>query len=635
MKKNLLLTFFLMCLLPFSVFAVEDPTAVTVTVAKPSNSYVNVTYTPFGMTTETTTTFADIESYVGTISVKSGTSLKVNVTPITSYAFDKIVIDGGDPIVENDYIIPSVAGNLTITTSVVRMYTFTLAKPANCDIEVEYFPAPLISSNAKLLTITPAETGDVVLKVKNGTAFKVNVIPIEGYALERITVSNASYYDNPYTISPANSDKAISVSVVKTCLVNIVKPINSTVVVNYVEPLGSAPKTKTLANIEDYDGDIIVKDGTQLSVTVNSNTGYEFSKTLINDEVKTTNPTIVTSVTADLSITTEVVKKKYLLTITSPINGSIVVMNGSTPVVNGAMIEHGSLLTISSTPHQNYVLTSLTVNGEAITSGDVHTVTDVVSIQSVFTYVAPKYVVSITQPANGEIVVRRKVVTSTTEAYVKILSGTEVTEGTLLYVDVNPDENYIVNSLTVNGEVVADGSSLPISFELTGATLIQADLEIAQQKITLADVPNGSVTVKNGTRFINTGDLVNRGTILALQAIPSKEYKFKQWWDGDTNPEREIVVGKTDITVSALFVLITGIEQVYSGMNVYAANNAIYLNGVGADVTSVYVVDMAGKVVYNSKPELGQTIINPVNRGIYIVVVKGKKGNVSSKVIVK
>ncbi|MDD3357920.1 MAG: T9SS type A sorting domain-containing protein, partial [Parabacteroides sp.] len=61
----------------------------------------------------------------------------------------------------------------------------------------------------------------------------------------------------------------------------------------------------------------------------------------------------------------------------------------------------------------------------------------------------------------------------------------------------------------------------------------------------------------------------------------------------------------------------------------------IYLNGVGTDVTSVSVVDMAGKVVYNSKPELGQTIINPVNRGIYIVVVKGKKGNVSSKVIVK
>ena len=67
-------------------------------------------------------------------------------------------------------------------------------------------------------------------------------------------------------------------------------------------------------------------------------------------------------------------------------------------------------------------------------------------------------------------------------------------------------------------------------------------------------------------------------------------------------------------------------------MSVYAADGAIYLNGVTEDVISVSIIDMAGKIVYNSKPEFDRLFI-PVNRGVYVVLVKGTKGNVSTKVI--
>ena len=131
MKKNLLLTFFLLCLLPLSVFAVDDPEAVTVTITKPTNSYVEVAYTPFGTTTATTKTFMDIDGYDGTISIESGASVKVKVTPISTYAFDKIVVNEADPILENDYLIEDVTEATTIATSVVKMYTFTITKPEN------------------------------------------------------------------------------------------------------------------------------------------------------------------------------------------------------------------------------------------------------------------------------------------------------------------------------------------------------------------------------------------------------------------------------------------------------------------------------------------------------------------------
>ena len=637
MKKNLLLTFFLLYLLPLTVFAVEDPVAVSVTITKPTNSYVDVTHTPFGLTSETTTRFDDIDDYVATISIEPGTDLKVKVTPRSLHAFDKIVVNEADPILENDYLIENVTEATTITASVVRMYTFTITKPVKCDFEVEYMPAPLESRVLVTKTFTPDEAGDVTLKVKAGSKFSFKVTPDEGYALESIKALNATITDNPYVINSVNSDVSISALVVKTHTVTIEKPQNSTVLVSYIDPLGSASKQINLSgDVGDYNGVIVVKDGTQLSVTVNPATGYKFSKTEVNTEVNTTeNPRIISPVTTDLNITTEVTKKQYLLTITPPSNGTITVMAGSTQLVTGALVEHGTQLTVTATPLENYQLSSLTLNGEAFTSVDTYEVEGPVTIQAVFTYVAPKYVVTITQPSNGEIVVRRKVVTSTTEAYVKVLSGSEITEGTTLYVDVNPAENYIVNSLKVNGSKVADLTSLPYSFEISKQTMIEAELEIAQQKIIFADVQNGSFIVKSGTKFLNSGDLVNRGTVLTLQAIPSKEYKFKQWWDGDINAEREIVVSKADITVSAEFALITGIEELYTGMSVYAADGAIYLNGVTEDVTSVSIIDMAGKIVYNSKPEFGQTVLSPVNRGVYVVLVKGTKGNVSTKVIVK
>lgn len=635
MKKNLLLTFFLLCLLPLAVFAADDPVAVNVTITKPTNSYVEVTYTPFGTSTETTKEFKDIDDYVGTISIVSGASVKVKVTPISSYAFDKIVVNGGTPIVENDYTIANITEATTITTSVVKMYTFTIVKPINCDIKVEYLPAPLISSVNVPLTITPDETGNVILKVKSGTSFSFEVIPDEGYALERIIAAGAAKTINPYVVTPVNSDMEISATVVKTRTVTITKPQNSTILVSYTEPLGSASKEKTLSDVEGYNGTIVVKEGTQLSVTVNPATGYEFSKTLIGTEVSTENPTLISPVATDLNISTEVVKKKYTLTITPPTNGTITVMAGSTQLTSGALVEHGTQLTVTATPQAEHELTSLTVNSEDLTSGSTYTVSGPVTVQAVFTYVAPKYTITFAQPENGTLTVRRRVVDGSNEAYVLVSSGSLIAKGTVLYIYADPADTYVVSSFKINNTSVDDITAFPVLKEVEGATSIAVTFTKGKQLITITPPVNGEITVKDNDRFINSGSSVDRGTVLTLNAYAKPNYKFKKWWDGNTDAERQLTVDVLDITVSAEFALITGIEELYTGMSVYAADGAIYLNGVTEDVTSVSIIDMAGKIVYNSKPEFGQTVLSPVNRGVYVVLVKGTKGNVSTKVIVK
>ncbi|WP_446785836.1 T9SS type A sorting domain-containing protein [Macellibacteroides fermentans] len=635
MKKNLLLTFFLLCMLPLAVFAVEDPVAVTVTLTKPTNSYVEVTYTPFGTTTETTKEFKDIDDYEGTISILYGASVKVKVTPISSFAFHKIVVNGGTPIVENDYTIANITEAITINTSVVKMYTFTITKPANCDFEVEYFPAPLISQNSLSQTVTPDEAGDVTLKVKNGTSFSFKVIPDEGYALEEITASNTTILLNPYLVPIVNSDMAISASVVKTHTVTIAEPINSTLLVSYTEPLGSASKQKILSDIQDYDGAIVVKEGTPLTVAVNPSTGYQFSKTLVGSDIYLENPTLIASVTKDLAISTEVVKKKYTLTITPPSNGSITVKEGNTYLESGDEVEHGAELTVTATPQIEHDLEWLKVNGTEIESGSPFTVTGPVTIGAEFIYVAPKYTITFDQPDNGELTVRRRVVEGSNEAYVEIESGSSIAKGTVLYLYAAPATNYVVSSFKVNNTSVDNITDYPVLTEVKGPTTIAVAFIKGKQLLTITPPVNGEITVKDNGNFVNSGSSVDRGTVLTLNAYAKTNYKFKKWWDGNTDAEREIKVDVKDLIISAEFVLITGIEELYTGMSVYAADGAIYLNGVTEDVTSVSIIDMAGKIVYNSKPEFGQTVLSPVNRGVYVVLVKGIKGNVSTKVIVK
>ncbi|HNP91951.1 hypothetical protein, partial [Macellibacteroides fermentans] len=73
MKKNLLLTFFLLCLLPLAVFAeVTPPELDTVKVVKPQNSVVKVTFTSAVSLAQKDTVLTQSGTYNGSLLVIHG-----------------------------------------------------------------------------------------------------------------------------------------------------------------------------------------------------------------------------------------------------------------------------------------------------------------------------------------------------------------------------------------------------------------------------------------------------------------------------------------------------------------------------------------------------------------------------------
>lgn len=92
------------------------------------------------------------------------------------------------------------------------------------------------------------------------------------------------------------SDKTITTSVVKSHTIKVTKPVNSLVKVNYTAPLGGIAKDTTFTSSSLYVDSIVVKDGTDLTVTVTPNTGYEFINMFIGLDEFTANPKTVTAV---------------------------------------------------------------------------------------------------------------------------------------------------------------------------------------------------------------------------------------------------------------------------------------------------------------------------------------------------
>ncbi|MEG2239449.1 MAG: hypothetical protein RRX93_08555, partial [Bacteroidales bacterium] len=108
-------------------------------------------------------------------------------------------------------------------------------------------------------------------------------------------------------------------------------------------------------------------------------------------------------------------------------------------------------------------------------------------------------------------------------------------------------------------------STVPSNQGFTGfeSTLVHVSPSIPDTirfVVRITPAQNGSFTVKNGSKTIHNGDLVDSNTRLQLVAIPEKGYVFDQWWDKDTLATKEYIL-KSSVSISALFKKGLAVEE--------------------------------------------------------------------------
>ncbi|MDD3401242.1 MAG: InlB B-repeat-containing protein, partial [Eubacteriales bacterium] len=201
----------------------------------------------------------------------------------------------------------------------------------------------------------------------------------------------------------------------------------------------------------------------------------------------------------------------YEVTYTAPTNGTLVVedANGD-EVVSGTEVESGTVLTITATANANYNLATLTVNGDAFTSGETYTVTGATEIAATFELIQV-YEITITAVENGTLTVED----ANGDA---IGDGDTVLGGAVITVTATPADGYRLLSLTVAGESFTSGETYTVNADTAIAATFEAIPQYTVSYIDKGAAYGTSQTVYDGTAITLPADLTGVG-----------DYTFAGW----------------------------------------------------------------------------------------------------------
>lgn len=114
--------------------------------------------------------------------------------------------------------------------------------------------------------------------------------------------------------------------------------------------------------------------------------------------------------------------------------------------------------------------------------------------------------------------------------------------------------------------------------------------------------------------------LVEDGETVTLIAHANDGYRFVRWSTGETTESINITVDGEDVTVTAYFELVTGIEDAdMNDVTIYSTDSKIVVRG--AEGNTVYVFDVNGRLVSNMANATETVEFRMANTGVYLVKV--------------
>ena len=123
------------------------------------------------------------------------------------------------------------------------------------------------------------------------------------------------------------------------------------------------------------------------------------------------------------------------------------------------------------------------------------------------------YTITYNQPANGTLTVKN--------GWQTIHSGDSAEYGIVLTIEATPAQYYKLDSIRVNG-IRTSG----FSFTVDSNTMVEAYFSKMKYTVTYTQPANGTLTLKNGSQTILSGDSVEYGTVLTVETIPSQGYRL-------------------------------------------------------------------------------------------------------------
>ena len=215
------------------------------------------------------------------------------------------------------------------------------------------------------ITIDPnIEHGKVTLShsgsVAYGTEVTVMVTPNEGYKLAKLTANG------------------VDITATKTFVVKAATTVEATFALQAFAVTAKAPQNGKIT-IKGYGDLTKVPYGTELTVEVTPNQGYELTKLTANGADITATKTFVVKKATTVEAT--FTKQTFAVTAKAPQNGKITIKGYS----DLKKVPYGTELTVEVTPNAGYKLAKLTANGADITATKKFVVKKATTVEATFT----------------------------------------------------------------------------------------------------------------------------------------------------------------------------------------------------------------------------------------------------------
>lgn len=540
--------------------------------------------------------------------IPNGTQLLVTLTPEKGYVVDD---DALGTSVKTEYTDEDKSGNTTDTKSykvenVIANVTVKGAFKALSTHKVTYEPviAAGESANGTLTAKADRKQMDIYKvdelttdeKVYEGSTLTFTAAPDTDYSIQEWRINGTilkedgiKVTDSVLTLPNIAKDYTVTVQFKKSGSDTTIAAGENGKIVSAV-----AGKVDQIANIESG---FVLAAGATVDITAQPDTGYKVSCWKVNGKVVDGQTGNTYTYTADekgtgAAITVQFVQIDYAVS-WSAVNGTVKAedTSGTEYEGNKADIRGGSQVTFSATPKEAYKVSCWKVNGKAVDGENANTFTFTVPSGAKETPTVASYKVeavcekdqftlTYAQPSNGTLTAKG--------AAGEVVSGDKVNGDEKYTFTVKPDADYIVESWTVDGQVIDSHSA---SYEVTVKkdTEVSVQLVPASYKVTYkVNNEQGKLLVGKDTEEKTDGEIAAAyGTSIKFTAVSNKFCHIKGWkLDGtevtDTTEGISISADGSELTLSEVKKE-HSVEAIFDVATMYEVSYEVDEKGAASD----------------------------------------------------
>lgn len=540
--------------------------------------------------------------------VEAGTNLIVTLIPEKGYVVDDDVLGTS---VKTEYTDEDKSGKTTDTKSykvenVIADVTVAGAFKALETHKVTYEPviAAGESANGTLTAKADRKQMDIYKidelttdeKVYEGSTLTFTAAPDTDYSIQEWRINGTilkedgiKVTDSVLTLPNIAKDYTVTVQFKKSGSDTTIAAGENGKIVSAV-----AGKVDQIANIESG---FVLAAGATVDITAQPDTGYKVGCWKVNGKVVDGQTGNTYTYTADengtgAAITVQFVQIDYAVS-WSAVNGTVKAedTSGTEYEGNKADIRGGSQVTFSATPKEAYKVSCWKVNGKAVDGENANTFTFTVPSGAKETPTVASYKVeavcekdqftlTYAQPSNGTLTAKG--------AAGEVASGDKVNGDEKYTFTVKPDADYIVESWTVDGQVIDSHSA---SYEVTVKkdTEVSVQLVPASYKVTYkVNNEQGKLLVGKDTEEKTDGEIAAAyGTSIKFTAVSNKFCHIKGWkLDGtevtDTTEGISISADGSELTLSEVKKE-HSVEAIFDAATMYEVSYEVDEKGAASD----------------------------------------------------